>query len=71
MKPSKLTLDGREVEIGDIGGVDPRDYPDFCDAYIESAIWLDTGLELDDADLDRLQDKYADLVYEMAFEYYI
>ncbi len=36
-----------------IGGIDPDDYPDFSDAFIESANWTD-GTHLTDDELDRL-----------------
>jgi hypothetical protein len=36
----------------ELGGIDTSDYPDFCDAFIESAE-ID-GVELTDAELDEL-----------------
>ena len=36
----------------ELGGIDTNDYPDFCDAFIESAE-ID-GVELTDAELDEL-----------------
>ena len=38
-----------------IGGIDWRDYPDFSDAYVESACWSD-GRLLTDSELDELTD---------------
>ncbi len=37
-----------------ITGIDPHDYPDFSDAYIESASYA--GREMTDAELDLLNE---------------
>jgi hypothetical protein len=39
-----------------ISGIDMSDYPDFCDAYVESAVWKDTGVPLTDAELERIDE---------------
>ena len=36
----------------ELGGIDTNDYPDFCDAFIESAEY--NGVQLTDAELDEL-----------------
>jgi hypothetical protein len=48
-----------------VDGIDTTDYPDFCDAYIESASVLEDGewREATDAELDELNEDY-DLVRE-------
>jgi hypothetical protein len=38
------------------GGVDPEDYPDFCDAYIESADY--NGVKMTEAELELLDIGY-------------
>ncbi len=43
-------------------GIDHRDYPDYCDAFIASAEY--NGRELSDEELDELNDD-SDLVYEL------
>lgn len=43
-----------DIEIVNIGGIDPNDYPDFADAYIESAVYQ--GEYLSDAQLDELNE---------------
>lgn len=51
------------------GGVDFKDYPDFCDAYIESAYW-NTETEhvaLSDEELDELNDDSM-LVLELLYK---
>jgi hypothetical protein len=63
-----MELKGRAVEVDGVDDVDSRDYPDFCDAHFVGAVFVDTGEELTDAEYWRLQDKYADLLNEMAFE---
>ena len=40
----------------EIEGIDPNDYPDFCDAYISYAVWADTGEELTESELDKLNE---------------
>jgi hypothetical protein len=66
-----MELNGRKVVDVEIDGVDPTDYPDFCDAYFSMAIYEDTGEELDDADLELLSEEYADVLNEMAYEHFI
>jgi hypothetical protein len=65
---STLSLNDREVVDLEIDGVDSRDYPDFCDAFICAAVYADTGEALSDDDLIALQDKYPEIVHTMAFE---
>lgn len=52
--------------IGDVSvaGIDFKDYPDFCDAFIESAKWKDTGDELTEEEVNELNAEYTDFVYE-------
>jgi hypothetical protein len=48
-----------------VDGIDTKDYPDFCDAYICDGYYLD-GTPLSDDDLDELsQDGH--LVYELVY----
>ncbi|MFM8761304.1 MAG: hypothetical protein ACKOD7_07215 [Polynucleobacter victoriensis] len=66
-----MKLNGRKVVNVEVDDVDPRDYPDFCDAHFSYAEYEDTGEELEEADLELLNNDYPDVVNEMAFEYYI
>ena len=66
-----MQLNGRKVVDVEIDGVDPTDYPDFCDAYFMNAVYEDTGEELTDAELEELNESYPDVLNEMAYEYYI
>jgi hypothetical protein len=66
-----MELNGRKVTDVEIDGVDPRDYPDFCDAYFCHAVYADTLEELSDDELVELTEKNGDVVNEMAYEHYI
>jgi hypothetical protein len=49
----------------EVDGIDTRDYPDFCDAYIETASVIEKNgewREATDAELDELNED-GDLVY--------
>lgn len=63
-----MYLNGREVVDAEIDGVDSSDYPDFCDAYFISAYFSDSGLELDDEELDQLTEENYDYIQEYAAE---
>lgn len=49
-----LKLDYSKISNVSIGGLDMADYPDFCDAYIESADYGDR--EMTDEELDVLNE---------------
>jgi hypothetical protein len=65
-----MKLNNRNVVDVEIENVDPRDYPDFCDAYFCYAIWEDTKEELTDDELIQLTNECGDELNEMAHEYY-
>jgi hypothetical protein len=58
-----MNFKGRSITDIEVEDIDTRDAPDFCDAYIATAHWKDTGEELSVAELEELN---ADggLVYE-------
>lgn len=56
----------RELTDVRVAGVDPADHPDYCDAYVESAVWADSGTELSDEELEQLND--SDLLGELVQE---
>ncbi len=66
-----MQLNGRKVVDVEVDGVDPSDYPDFCDAYFSHAVYADTKEELSDDELEELTEKNGDVVNEMAYEYYM
>lgn len=61
----KVFLNGLEVSDFEVDGIDTRDYPDFCDAYIADASVLENGKwrEATEQELDELSED-RDLVYE-------
>ena len=63
-----MELNGRAVEVDGVEDVDSRDYPDFCDAHFVGARFVDTGEELSDAEYEQLSEKYADVLWDMAFD---
>lgn len=48
-----------------IADIDPKDYPDFCDAYIESADY--DGKEMTEEELDEFEFQYPDFAQEQAY----
>ena len=64
-----LPFNGKEVDLTTIqlDGVDPSDYPDFSDAYVEYAEYTD-GTPLEDYEIDEFNDKHIDIAQEMAWE---
>lgn len=66
----QVFLNGLEVSDFEVDGIDTRDFPDFCDAYIESASVLEKGewREANDAELDSLNND-PDLVYSCVEDY--
>lgn len=59
------TIRTRELENIQVAGINPRDYPDFSDAYIEEACWRSTGEPLTDEELEMIDESDA---YEVIFE---
>lgn len=49
-----LVFNGRRLIDVTVQDIDFKDYPDFCDAYIESASWEDTGQALNDDELEAV-----------------
>ena len=60
-------LNGKKVIDLEVDGVDPKDYPDFSDAYFSYACYED-GTPLTDDELDKLTWLACDVLWEMAFE---
>ena len=65
-EPFYEEFDIRKVDNYEIGGVDTRDYPDFCDAYLEGADY--DGKPCTEEQLDYIQDNYPEIINELAFE---
>ena len=60
-------LNGKKVVDLEVDGVDPRDYPDFSDAYFSYASYED-GTLLTEDELNQLTDVAGDVLWEMAFD---
>lgn len=45
-----------DLEDIELDGIDYKDAPDFCDAYIVSASWKKTGKPLTEDEIDELED---------------
>lgn len=60
-----MILNNRTVIEPEVGGIDSRDYPDFCDAHFSRAVWEDTDELLTDEELDALTDLYPDVVFQI------
>ena len=59
-------IDPSQVEDVEIDGINPRDYPDFCDAFILEATYK--GREMTDEELEALNED-SDFVYEQVMEH--
>jgi len=57
-----------EIEDIQLDGIDTNDYPKFCDAYISYAVWVKTGKELTDKELDILNEDGA-YIHELVMDY--
>jgi hypothetical protein len=64
-KKSLTALNYSKIEDIELDGIDTRDYPDFCDAYIASATYK--GREMTEQELERLNDDRG-FVYECVLE---
>jgi hypothetical protein len=51
-------------------GVDTKDYPDFCDAYIEGATWRLNGTEATEEECIALREDCPDDFYEACLDSY-
>ena len=67
----KVKFDELHIDDLVVEGIDYSDYPDFCDAYIESATIIEDDGEVRDAtdeELDRLNDD-RDFVYSKVIQF--
>ena len=66
-------LDNLEVTDVEVDGLDMKDYPDFVDAYIDSAKFVSSGKKLNDVQLGKLQEqnpmKFYDDVMDKCIDY--
>jgi hypothetical protein len=67
MVKTKLQLHGRNVVDAHVDGIDMKDYPDFCDAYFEFALYED-GTPLTDDELIELTDTNFEALHELVYD---
>jgi hypothetical protein len=67
MVKTELELNGRAVVDATVDGIDMKDYPDFCDAYFDSAYYED-GTALTDDELIELTDTNFDALHEAVYD---
>ncbi len=60
-----MIINFREVTDMEIDGVDTKDYPDFCDAFIGRCLYY--GEEATDEELEYINAQ-ADFIHELAYE---
>lgn len=60
-----IPIDYTKIESVEVEGIDTRDYPDFCDAYVSYAE-ID-GREATEEELDELNDD-SHFVYELVWK---
>jgi hypothetical protein len=63
-----IMFNGKEVDVTsiEVDGVSASDYPDFADAFISDAKYID-GQELTDDELDMFTEANYDLTYDLAY----
>lgn len=66
LKVNKMKLDYKLIKDIEFDGIDHRDYPDYCDAYIVRAEY--NGEEMTEEQLELLNDD-KDFVYEELMNY--
>jgi len=64
MKLNEKLINLNSIEVA---GLDMNDYPDFADAYVEAAAYLD-GTALSDDELDALQDEYPAEIHSIILD---
>ncbi len=68
---TKVQLDYSKIHDIEVDGIDTRDYPDFCDAYIASATIENEDGTFRDATDDEIEEmnEDGDFVYEQVENY--
>jgi hypothetical protein len=61
-----MKMNYKKIDNIEIDGIDTKDYPDFCDAYISSADY--DGVPMTDEQLDELNED-GDYIYEHIMDY--
>ena len=61
---NKKQVDTSTIEID---GIYTDDHPDYCDAYVTKACFID-GKSLDEDELMEFEESYPEIIDQMAFE---
>ena len=69
--PEHVKIDIKDTEDLEVSGVDPRDYPDFADAFFSAGYLKGREEPLTDEELDYLSDNYGEELNRAAHEHYI
>ena len=59
-----MDIDNINLASLQIGGIDTKDHPDYCDAYYESGEYMD-GKSLSDDELEKFKEIDSDFFYEL------
>ena len=62
-----MKIDFTKITNVQVDGIDPKDYPDFVDAFIDSADY--DGKPMSDEMLDYINDVHSEFVYECVFNH--
>jgi len=57
-----MKIDTTQISDVDWDGIDYKDYPDYCDAFIISATYK--GREMTEDEIDLLQDENSEFCYD-------
>ena len=60
LNPKKRLMDCTKIDNVEIQGIDPKDHPEYCDAFISSADYY--GVEMTEEQLDEINDN-SDFVH--------
>tara|TARA_R110000744_G_scaffold134922_1_gene244212 strand:+ start:10071 stop:10262 length:192 start_codon:yes stop_codon:yes gene_type:complete len=61
-----MKIDFEKITNVEIDGIDTKDYPDFCDAFISNADY--NGVEMTDEQLEEINE-FGDFVYECVLNF--
>ncbi len=61
-----MKIDFKLITNVSVDGIDTSDYPDFCDAFIESADYK--GKPMSDEMIDELNSEHLDFVSECVYD---
>ena len=62
-----MTIDFKLIDNVIVDGIDYKDYPDFCDAYISEADY--NGKPMDEEMIDVINTDYTDFVLEQVYSH--